>query len=660
MTKNEYKEAISTLNKWAYAYYTLSEEIASDAMYDELYFKVKKYEETNEIDPLSPTQRVGDQVLSGFEKKTHKVKMYSLDDVFNPEEFSSWALNIKKEYSTAMFYAEPKYDGLSLNITYENGTIVSAVTRGDGLIGEDVTKNVPYILGIPLHIEYTGTIEIRGEVVIFKSDFEEINQSRVSRGKDKFSNERNAASGSLRSFESEAVKASKLRFTPYGLGETNITFATQSESYQWILSQGFVNWGTNNTIISTSNINDIINEYNLIHQRRGEFPMLLDGVVVKVDQKTIQQELGFATKYPKWGIAFKFPADEKITTLIEVINQVGKTGAITPVGIVEPVDFDGVTVSRVTLHNFDEIRRMDIRINDKVNIIRSGDVIPKIVGVRVMERTGDEVEISEPAFCPDCGANTEKREKFNSLEETAVLYCSNPNCYGILKGRLAYAVGKKALDIDDFGESIVNELIDRKKVSKLSDIFKLTKSDLLELDGFKEKKASKLISAIASKTNVEAYRLLNAIDIKNIGERASQKLITAFRDRIFSGSITFDDLIAVEDIGSVAATSFVDYFSDTENINEINALLSYVTVTYPEENSSECLLGKTFVITGTLTQPRKYFEDLIQDNGGKLSGSVSKKTSYVLAGSEAGSKLEKAESLGVNILDEDAFFMLIQ
>lgn len=661
MTKEQYSEAIETLNKWAYAYYTLDNQIATDAMYDELYFKVVEFEKNNSenISQLSPTQRVGDQVLSGFEKRKHLVKMYSLDDVFSPEQFILWAQKIKKDYPGVVFYVEPKYDGLSLNLLYEGGNLVAATTRGDGEIGEDVTKNIPYILGIPLHIEFTGRIEIRGEVVMFKSDFASINESRIARGKQPFSNERNAASGSLRSFESEAVKASKLRFTPYGIGALEgIPFISQKQSYEWVISQGFVNWNPDLDLYEMSmTIEDIVEDYQLIIENRDVFPMLLDGIVVKVDQKSYQDDLGFATKYPKWGIAFKFPAEDKITYLQDVIFQVGKTGAITPVGVVEPVDFDGVVVSRVTLHNFEEIERMDIRINDKVTIIRSGDVIPKIVGVHTLDRTGNEQVIHAPEECPLCGSHTEVHAT-QSGEESAALYCSNSHCPGVLKGRLEYAVGKKALDIKDFGESIVAELIDKGLVRKLSDIYSLTVADVIDLPGFAKKKAEKLIEAIQSKRDVEAYRILNALDIKNIGESSSKKLVNVFGERIFTG-LTFDELVAIEDIGSTAATSYVDYFSDAENVIEVESLLSELRPIYPEVRVGGALSGMTFVITGTLSQSRKYFEDLVEANGGKLSGSVSKKTSYVLAGEDAGSKLEKAVALGVNVIDEDAFISML-
>ena len=663
VTKTNYKKAVNQLNKAAYAYYTLDNQIMSDSMYDELYFAVKAYEDkTGDIDPTSPTQRVGDQVLNGFEKNKHIEKMYSLDDVFNNQEFIDWCEGIKKDYPEAIFYAEPKYDGLSLNMLYENGNLVSATTRGNGLEGENVTDNVPHVLGIPLNIPYLGKIEIRGEVVIFKEDFEGINKNRIKNGKESFSNERNAAAGSLRSFDSKSVKSSKLRFTPYGLGICDLNFETQSESYEWIISQGFINWGTNETIIMSSDPEDIIEDYERIIDTRDQFPMLLDGVVIKVNQKQIQTELGFTSKYPKWGIAFKFPAMEEISTLNDIILQVGKTGAITPVAVIEPTEFDGVIVERATLHNFQEIERMDIRIGDKISIIRSGDVIPKIVGIHTLERTGNEVIIEEPTACPICGHATERRSKQNSLEETAVIYCSNHYCPGILKGRIEYAVGKKALNLFGFGESTVAELVDLGKVEKISDIFKLTKEDLLELEGFKDRKAQKVFDSIQSCKGIEAYRVLNALDIKNIGESASKKIIKALGAKALDTIDTpsYEEIISLEDIGAVAATEYVDFMANFKD--EVDEVLMFVQPIYPEivevSEDSE-IFGKTFVITGILSSPRGDFAKQIEANGGKVSKSVSKKTDFLLAGEKAGSKLTKAESLGVTILSEKSFLKIL-
>lgn len=670
MNNAKYLEAVNTLNAWAYAYYTLSNEIATDKMYDDLYFQVKAYEEANpsEVSPLSPTQRVGDTVLEGFEKSKHIAKMYSLDDVFNEEEFLEWANKIKIEFPNAVFYAEPKYDGLSLNLLYENGDLVKATTRGDGETGENVTANIPHVKGIPLHIAYKGKIEIRGEVTIFKADFAKVNELRIESGKEMFSNERNAASGALRSYDSISVKNANLKFTPYGLGHSDIAFKEQHESYDWVMSQGFVNWGTNNLVRKSLDPQDIVKEYQEMIVTRDSFPMLLDGMVVKVDQKAIQEELGFATKYPKWGIAFKFPAVEAKTKVKDVILQVGKTGAITPVAIVEPTDFDGVVVERATLHNFSEIRRQDIKIGDTVTLIRSGDVIPKITGVFVLDRTGNEREILEPCNCPVCGAPVEKKKKFNSEEDSTAIYCSNQVCPAVVKERIAYAVSKKAFDIPGVGESVIEELVQKGFVSRVSDIFDLTVNDFLSLTGFKDRKAEKsyeAIQAVIGQTNMAKF--INALDIELIGERASKKLAANQKAvELIIGSTdeepTIEFFESIEDIGSAMARNIVDFLLVNRVL--INDLKNRVQPIIPDFTTSNinmdtAIAGKTFVITGTLSQSREHFAALIEANGGKLSGSVSKKTDYLLAGDKAGSKADKAKELGVTVLNEDSFTALI-
>jgi len=663
--KKDYRNAVEILNKAAYAYYTLDNPIMTDSDYDKLYFQVVDYEKENGFDIDSPTQRVGDQILDGFEKAKHIEKMYSLNDVFNENGFLEWTAGIKKDYPNAIFYQEPKYDGLSLNLLYKKGILISAITRGNGEVGEDVTANAKYILGIPMNIEYKGILEIRGEVVIFKKDFEKINQWRIDQGKNAFSNERNAASGSLRSFESESVKNSRLRFTPYGLGFSDIEFEKQSESYKWILSQGFVNWNPKIDLISNSlTPEDLIYSYERIINNRGDYPMLLDGMVVKVDQKDIQEDLGFTSKFPKWAIAFKFPAQEKHTKLVDVIAQVGKTGAITPVGIVSPVEFEGVTVNRVTLHNYQEIERMNLHTGDIVSIIRSGDVIPKILGVDFTKRNENNIHvIEEPSICPICESTTEYRQTANG-EETAVLYCSNYNCPAVLKGRLEYAAGKKALDIPGFGEAVVNELINKGFVNSLSDIFELTKEELLTLEGFAKRKAEITIEAIKNVQNkpLEAHRLLNAIDIPTIGESASKKLVNEFKHKVFTGELSYEELIQVQDIGDTSANAYVDFFSKENNKIEVDKLLDLINLKFPEEiiiPEGSTIINKKFVITGTLSKSRGHFKDLIEKNGGKVTGSVSKNTDYLLAGEEAGSKLEKAEKLGVEILNENQFLELL-
>lgn len=663
MESTEYLKSVKTLNDWAYAYYTLQNSVVSDAMYDTLYHAVVAYEEaTGDISPLSPTQRVGDTLLSGFEKQTHKVKMYSLADVFDPEEFSKWAVKIQEEFPGCEFGVEPKYDGLSLNLTYDKGSLVSAVTRGDGMTGENVTGNVFHVMGVPLHIPFDGMVEIRGEVTIFKADFENINESRVARGKDAFSNERNAASGSLRTLDSVGVKESKLRFTPYGLGVSDHDTLTQSEAYDWIMSLGFTNWESCEKVV-TSDIKKILDHYNKVISTRDNFPMLLDGIVVKINDKSIQHELGFATKYPKWAVAFKFPAEEQTTTVLEVLFQVGKAGMIAPVAVVAPTDFNGVIVNRATLHNFDEIARHGLMIGDKVNIIRSGDVIPKIVGVYTHERNGTEQEIVPPALCPVCNSATEKRKNLDG-EYGVSLFCSNLECPAVVKGRIEYAVSNKALDMAGVSEAAIDQMVDSGMILDTADLFSLTEANLLRLDGFKAAKARKTIEAIQGSIGCDFYRFVNALDIPTIGESASKKLA---KNECFvlalttDSSITVEQLTEIDIIGSVMAQNIVDFLRTKKDV--VTKLYNAVRPTLPtfedEVFIQSDITGHTFVITGTLSQSRGYFEDIVTSHGGTLQSSVSKKTDFLLAGDKAGSKMDKAQSLGVTVLTESQFMAML-
>lgn len=648
----QYLKNIDLANKWSYAYYTLDKPEATDYEYDMLMKEIKKYEEENEfIHPMSPTLRIGDSVLTGFEKTTHIEKLYSLKDIFDVTELSEWVQKVKKEYPEVEFYSEPKYDGLSLNLLYEDGRLSIAGTRGDGSEGENVTKNIPYILGIPMTIPYKGKIEIRGEVVIFKEDFEQINKERVLAGKEEFANERNAASGSLKSYDSVAVKRSRLRFCPYGIGYHEIDFLKQTEIAEWIFSQGFIKWDANSINVFKFE-EEIESLYQKMNSERNTFRMLLDGMVIKINQLYIQEGLGFTVKVPKWALAYKFPAVEKTTIIKNVVFQVGKTGAITPVAEIEPVDILGTIVSRATLHNFDEIKRKDFRIGDSVSIIKSGDVIPKILYSFKARRTGSEKMINEPSQCPCCGSQTEKAKLFDSTEDSAILKCTNKTCPAVVIAKLQSATDKKALDIKDLGDSTVEQLVNEGLVSTVKDFYSLKMEDLLKLEGFQKRKAEKLLAGVENTKGIDLSKFIKMLDIELIGERASVKISKALGFKAISSELTEADLLNVEDIGNAMATNYISFLK--ENIDEINILKDIIKPTFKEEKieAHENFLGKSFVITGTLSKERDYFKKLIESKGGKISSSVSKKTDFVLVGSDAGSKEDKAKELGITILSE--------
>lgn len=656
-TEIDYVKAVEKLNLMAYHYYTLDDPIATDSEYDELYFLAEAYEkENNHIHPHSPTQRVGDNVLDGFEKIENIEKMFSLDDIFSNDELLKWG----EGKDDILFYSEPKYDGLSLNLLYDNGVLISAGTRGDGKVGENVTKNVYHVKGVPLNIEYTGRIEIRGEVVIFKDDFESINNERVKAGKKVFANERNSASGALRSLDPVDVKRANLRFTPYGVGYHELDIDKQSDIFKWILTQGFTSWGTNNGDMLCKGIADVEAHYQDMINHRNDYPMLLDGMVIKADSIELQEELGFTSKYPKWAVAYKFPAIEKSTRILEVIQQVGKTGTITPVAIVEPVNIEGAVVERATLHNYVEIAKKDIRIGDKVSIIRSGDVIPKILSVFTAVRDGSEEEIIAPTICPECGTHLIKPKLYKSDEEATAIRCPNIHCKGVINTAIAYSVSKKALNMDGFGESTVEALVEKGLIEKLEDIFSLREEELLTLDKFGVRKAKKTLKAIESAKGCELWRFINALNIETVGERASQKIVKAIGEKSIAEDIDFNTLIAIEDIGDAMAKRYVEFF--TEHYNDIiKPLYDIIKPVYEVKTlASNSFEGINFVITGTLSQPRDYFKAIIESHGGKVSGSVSKKTSYLLCGEDAGSKKDKAQKAGVTILDENAFNALLR
>ena len=610
MTNNEYLEAVALLNKWAYAYYTEDNPIATDDEYDTLYTKVKAYESENKdkIHPTSPTLRVGDVILDGFEKRKHLQAMYSIEDSFTPEETKEF---IDKQPEHETYVCEPKYDGASLNLLYEDGMLKSGTTRGNGKEGEDITENMPYILGVPLSIEYKGLVEIRGEVTIQNADFDEINEWRIENGKDKFSNVRNAASGGLRSFESKNIKAYKLHFTPYSIGENELDFDTQVDEAKWIISQGFKNWGTNDFVVFDT-FEEIQAFYEKMVKERDNYPMMLDGMVIKVNSKSEQEKLGFTSKFPRWALAYKFPAVEKTTKLNDVVLQVGKTGAITPVAVLEPVEIGGVIVSRATLHNFDEVKNSGLMINDSVVVIRSGDVIPKITKVFTDRRDGTQKEIEVPISCPECGDT-------NLDTEDTIIKCTNKNCSARVKGVLTYAVGQKAFNMSSVGESTISELVDKGIVSSVIDLWSISVDEFLKLDGFKQRKAQKTYDAIHGIIGkIDAYRVLNALDIPLIGETASKTLVKVFEERIFNPvqePISYEELIAVDTIGNESAREFVMFMRENWQL-VIDLYQTLNPIIEKEISLGNQFEGKKFVITGTLSKARGEFKKLIAGHGG--------------------------------------------
>ncbi len=647
MTHTSYEQKILLLNKMAYAYYVLDDPIASDEEYDLLYHEIKRYEEQNPdiILPYSPTQRVGGKPLEYFNKNTHLQRMWSLDDIFNSQELQEWCDRIYKLYPNATFTCSPKFDGASLNLLYENGILVSATTRGDGIAGELVTQNAKTIQSIPLQIPYTGQIEIRGEVVITKEDFERLNTERLKSNQPLFANPRNAAAGSMRQLDSLITAKRRLSFIPWGFGAHSLNYGSFFESMHDILKLGF---SPIPFIRLCKNIQEIQDYYKEIMAMRDSYPMMLDGMVIMLDSFSAQQDLGFTIKSPRFACAYKFPAIEKITRILSVTPQIGRTGVITPVAELEPVEIEGAEIKRATLHNYKEIERKDIQINDYVIIIRSGDVIPKIIKPLENRRDGTQKPIIPPTTCPECGSEL--------LVEEIFIKCQNLNCKARIKESIIHFASKKALNIDGLGEKIIDQLFENKLISNILDLYSLDFNELLKLEGWKEKKARNLIEAIAATKNIELWRLINALGIEHIGEGASKKLASIFGYGCFDQNR--ETLVDLDGFGEEMADSFLEFCRVNQGF--ISMLLKILTPTITEIAKIDSpLSGKSIVITGTLSKSRDEIKALLESYGAKVSSSVSKKTDFLLYGEEAGSKLDKAKELGITLLDEEGLMQML-
>jgi len=643
MNRQEYINAVEKLNLWAYHYYVLDDPIMSDEGYDRLYHKVVKYEEMHPDEVLknSPTQRVGDVLKEGFTKEKHLSRMWSLEDIFDAEGLQKWLEKTYRLDSNVSFYCEPKYDGASLNLIYENGELIKGITRGDGSVGELITQNVRTIRSVPLSIEHKELIEIRGEVVIFKDEFERINKERLKKGEALFANPRNAAAGSLRQLDPKITAERNLVFLPYGVGINSLEHKLLSDKMSYIYELGFKKPPLRAV---TKGYDEIEAIYEQMQKERESYPMMLDGMVVKVNEIAAQIDMGYTVKVPRWAVAYKFPAVEKVTTLKDIILQVGRTGAVTPVAIVEPTEIEGAVVERATLHNFDEIERMDIRIGDKVIILRSGDVIPKIVKVLTDERNGSEIKVERPKNCPVCGSEL--------LQEEVLIKCQNLKCEARVVNSIIYFASKPCLNIDGLGIKIVEQLFNTGLVRSVLDLFELDMEKLLRLEGFKEKKAQNLLNAIESAKGSELWRFINALGIEHIGEVASKMIAQAFGMEYLNADK--EALVAIDGIGDEMAESYLEFMRvNGETVKKLELILEPKAPEQKEEAKENPFKGKTVVLTGTMSESRGKIKEMLEALGAKVSGSVSKKTDYVIYGEDAGSKYDKAVSLGVKTLTED-------
>lgn len=642
MTQEQYQDKVALLKKWAHAYYVEDNPVASDEEYDRLYHEVLEYEKAHpdEIAEDSPTRRVGGIVRGEFSKAKHIKRMWSMEDVFTSEEVKEWLERVEKNIGECEYFCEPKFDGASMNLLYEGGRLVRAITRGDGMIGEEVTDNVRTIRSVPLTIDYEGLIEIRGEVVIRKDDFEKINAERLEEGESLFANPRNAAAGSLRQLDSSITAKRRLVFYPWGLGENSLQHRKLSEKMAYVYTLGFLEPPFAQ---DCKGIEEIEAFYRMLIAKRDEIPMMMDGMVLKVDEVEKQEELGYTVKFPKWMCAYKFPAVEKVTKIKAITLQVGRTGVVTPVAEIEPVNIEGAMVSRATLHNFDEIERKDIHIGDSVIIIRSGDVIPKIIKVLEERRGGSEKEVKRPTECPTCGSEL--------LDEGALIKCQNLHCPDRVINSIIHFARKGCMNIDGLGSKIVELLVKEGIIKDILDLYFIKYEDLEGLEGFKEKRINNLLDAIQATKGAPLYRLISAMGIEHIGEVASKALALEFGLGIVDA--TYEQIVAIDGLGEEMANSLLEFM----RVNHDFVLKLFETIQPTVEEKVEAeenpFKGKTVVLTGTMSASRGAIKEMLENLGAKVSGSVSKKTDFVIYGEDAGSKLDKAESLGVATLTED-------
>jgi len=648
-TRAQYIKAVSKLSKWSDAYYIYDNPLVSDEVYDRLYREVEEYEKSHpdEIEPSSVTRRVGAPLKEGFTKVKHPSRMWSMEDVFDAQEFRRWYMRIEKEFPSQQYYVEPKFDGASLDLVYEKGRLVRAATRGDGSVGEDVTNNARTIRSIPLRIDYEEFIEIRGEVLMSMDEFERVNRERLEASAPPFANPRNAAAGSLRQLDPAVTAKRGLLFQPWGVGVNSLQMEHLSRKMEFIYSLGFRKPPLREICHSIEEIEKV---YEKLMAMRSSLPLMLDGMVVKIDSISVEEALGYTVKNPRWMVAYKFPALEKQTRIVDIVQQVGRTGVVTPVAIVEPVEIEGVRVERATLHNYDEIERKDIRIGDMVSIIRSGDVIPKIIRVLESFRDGDEIAVERPTRCPVCGSEL--------LDEGALIKCQNLSCPARVLNSIIYYASKACMNIEGLGEKMVKQLYDAGLVREIEDLYRLETGDLLKLEGFREKRARNLIEAIKRSKGAECRRFVNALGIEHIGEVASGKICEEFG--LDFPRADMQSLTAIDGFGMEMALSFTEFMR--VNMQKVLRLMEIVEPKAPEatQSISSVFSGKSVVLTGRMSRARSEIKKILESYGAKVSSSVSSKTDYLIYGEDAGSKYDKAISLGVETLSEDELWERIE
>lgn len=646
--ENRMKELVDQLNRYAKEYYTQDNPSVSDAQYDKLYRELVDLEKAHPelVQADSPTHRVGGLVLDGFEKYTHEYPLFSLQDAFSREELDDFDRRVKAEFPSASYLAELKIDGLSISLTYVNGQLQIGATRGDGTVGENITENLKRIQDIPLSLAGGQTITVRGEAYLPRASFEAINAKRREEGQDEFANPRNAAAGTLRQLDTAVVAQRKLAtFIYQEAGETD--FPTQEAVLEGFADMGFV---VNPRRIVTSSMDEIWDFIQAVQADRDNLAYDIDGIVIKVNSLAMQEELGFTVKAPRWAIAYKFPAEEKEAKILSVDWTVGRTGVVTPTANLSPVQLAGTTVSRATLHNVDYIADKDIRLDDTVVVYKAGDIIPAVLNV-VMAKRQKQLPMEIPETCPSC------QSQLVHYEDEVALRCVNPRCPAQLKEKLIHFASRDAMNITGLGPSLIEKVYQAGLVQDVADLYQLTVADLLTLEGVKEKSAAKLYQAIQASKENSAEKLLFGLGIRHVGAKASKQLLEKFGSLGQLMSAEFEAVADIDGLGAVIAQSLQDYFA-TDGAKQLMRELQEAGLNFDylgkRVTEDAALSGMTVVLTGKLVSlTRSQAKEKLETLGAKVTGSVSKNTDLVVAGTDAGSKLTKAQELGITIQDED-------
>jgi DNA ligase (NAD+) len=654
---------IEEIRKHDQLYYVEARPIISDYDYDHLLKQLEKIEEQHSdwILPSSPTQRVGKALIKGFKQIEHTVPMLSLDNTYSREEIEAFIQRVHKLLGkkSIAFCAELKMDGVAVTVRYENGIFVRALTRGDGKKGDDITANMKTIRALPLELTdhvIPEVLEVRGEVFMTHKVFRELNRKQEESGEDPWVNPRNAAAGSLKLLDPSETAMRNLSTVFYGIAENSTAVNTQHAVHQFIKTLGLPVFSDTHRAV-VHDVDEIMAFADKIEKARDHLPFDIDGIVIKVDDLRTHAELGTKGKSPRFAIAYKFAPEQAATQIKEIVVQVGRTGVLTPVAELEPVFLAGSTIARATLHNQDEVKRKDIRVGDWVTIEKGGDVIPKVVKVNLEKRPHHSLPWKMPTHCPSCNTAVVH------VEGEVAVRCPNPGCVEQKMGRIAFFASKGAMDIGHLGEKVVEQLVTKGLVNQISDIYRLTEKDLAQLEGFKDKSIQNLLASIEASRHVPLSRFILALGIKHVGEETAELLAAEAGDIEALAKMSVEELKALEGIGDKVAQAIVEYFADPEHLKEIHALFHagiHPKVEKLVVNKGHAFFGKTFVLTGTLeSYSRDEVAKLIKQRGGKVTGSVSKKTDYVVAGADPGSKLDKAHELKIKVLDETAFKHLL-